>query len=52
MDDVAQSPSFNMSYLNEPRVEDEDVWRMPCDMLGSPFPLDDPFCATRVTVAV
>ena len=51
-DDLAQPPSFNMSYLNEPRVEYKDVWGMPCDVLGSAFPLDGPFRATWVTVVV
>lgn len=51
-DDLAQPPSFNMSHLNESRVKYKDVWRVPCDVFGSAFPLDGPFCATRVTVAV
>src|SRR5260370_40629605 len=54
-DDLAQTPSFSMSHLDETRVEDEDVWWVPrgvLSCLSSSLPFDGPFCATRVTVAV
>src|SRR5258707_13484079 len=51
-DDLTQTPSFNMSHLDETRVEDEDVWWVPRDVLGSSLPFDGPFCATRVAVVV
>ena len=45
-------PSFNMLHLDEMRVEDEDVWWVPRDVLGGSLPFDGPFCATMVAVAV
>ena len=41
-----------MSHLDETRVEDKDVWWMPCDVLCCAFPFDGALGATRVAMAV
>lgn len=38
--DLRKPSCFDMPDLNEPAIEEKDVWRMPCDMLSSTLPLD------------
>jgi hypothetical protein len=51
-DDLAQPPGFDVAHFDEARVEDEDVWWVPGDVLRCAFPFDGTLCTTWVAVPV
>ena len=50
--DLRKTTCLHMPDFDEPTVEQEDVWRMPCDMLRSAFPLDGTVLTTGVAMPV
>jgi hypothetical protein len=51
-DDLTQPPGFDVAHFDEVRVEDEDVWRVPGDVLRCAFPFDGALSTTWVAIAV
>lgn len=51
-DDLYQASAVDVSDLDEPRVEDDDVWRVERHTLGRAFPLDNAVGAVGVTMAI
>ena len=49
---LCKTTCFDVSDLDEAAVEQEDVGRMPCDMLCCAFPLDGSNRAAGISVAI
>lgn len=50
--DLRETASFDVSDLDEARVEEENVGRVPSDVFRCPFPFDGPHLPARITVPV
>ncbi len=51
-DDLREPPGLDVPDLDEPRVEEEHIGRVPCDVLCCALPLDRPDRPAGISVAV
>ena len=51
-DDLDEAAGFYVANLNEPAIEEENVWWVPGNSFRRSFPLDRTHTATRVSVFV
>lgn len=51
-DNLRKSTGLHMPNLDEARVKEEDIWRMPCDVFCGAFPLNRLYRPAGITMSV